>query len=341
MSRHKNVRSSAPNTIQYTGLRNTPSSLQEEIHLFLEGRNILDILVSQPVRSLESFQQTQKIFVAQRLGPVPSGFLILRSDSPVIYWNTKTGSAHIVKICFDRRQLEKIGSVVFSATYYGNERKMILEDVLYYNGSLTWNMNTFTERWGLMKNICKNILKPDISGIQGFELEVVKLQSLSSWIETAAVEEKSAFMWEFIIDKPRTRRLLWREYAVPVERRDLQKDVTSMSIMPRNQVTAMLPQTPQTTATPSKLFATIEKDTLLNLPDSYVLYAADHKPIGSAALKKLTISLALRAATSTAAPSTVTKVHVQYNDTFKKYEVLEVVDNNEPLASLEFFEKRT
>ena len=331
MSHHKNIRSSVPNAIQHTSLRVAPSSLQEEIHLFLEGRNILDILVSQPVRSLESFQQqqTQKFFVAQRLGPVPSGFLILRSDSPVIYWNTRTGSAHIVKICFDRRQLEKIGSVVFSATYYGNERKMILEDVLYYNGSLTWSVNTFTERWGLMKTVCKNILKPDISGIQGFDLEVVKLQSLRSWAETRVTAENPVFMWEFIIDRPRWRRFLWREETV------------SPCASPQSYPLQSLQLLSQQLA-PSKLFATIEKDTSLNLPDSYLLYAADHKPIGPAALKKLTISLALRAAAATATTtSSPIKVHVQYNDTFKKYEVLEVVDNNEPLASIEFYEKRT
>ena len=310
------IRNSKQQTVNANALRIAPSSLQEDIHLFLEGRHISDIYVSQQIRSLESFNPNDKVYVASRLAPVPSGYLIFRPDSPAIYWNTRTGSAHIVRIQFDKRKLERVGSVVFSATFYGNEGKMILEDVLYCNGFLVWHSKTFSERWSIMKDVCRNILRPDV--MQNFELSIVPLQSLESWLKMD--DCNSVFMWEFIIDKPKTRRILWKPV---VEKPVAEKPVAEKAAS-------------QSQPTSQRLIAQIEKDTLLNLPDSYILFAKDKQQIGSPALKKLTISLALRAATATSC-----KVRVEFNETFKKYEVLEVVDNNEETSLYSAFDKRT
>jgi hypothetical protein len=88
-----------------------------------------------------------------------------------------------------------------------------------------------------------------------------------------------------------------------------------------------------------ELVAVAEKDTTLNLPDSYVLYAEGHKLIGPAAVRKLTISLALRAAIALGA---TISVRVEYNETFKKYEVVEVLDSSQAqVAPAQAFEKRT
>ena len=319
-------------------LKVAPSSLQEEIHLFLEERNLLGIHVSQQIRTLDQLDPKQKIFVGTRLGPVPSGFLILRSDSPVIYWNTKIGSAHILRISLDRRQLEKIGSAIISATYYGTERKLVLEDVLYYNNNIVYNDNTFLERWELMSRLCKFVIKPDISGIQGFELTVAKYMSLSEWLAQGPLQ---GVMFEFVMDRPRWRRLLWREESKQPQQP--QRQYKTLPLLPTPQAQQQQPQQPRysqpATQEPHDLIAIIEKDTSLNLPDSYVLYAAGHKLIGSASVRKLTISLALRSAITSTAPITV---RVEYNDSFKKYEVVEVLDSSQSqVAQLESFERKT
>jgi len=320
--RGRMVRNSRPNTIiNPTALRVAPSSLQEEIHLFLKGRNILDIQVSHPVRTLDSFTPNQKIYVTSRLGPVPSGFLIIRPDSPAIYWNTKTGSAHIVRLMFDRRQLERVGSIVFSATFYGNEQKMVIEDILYHNGSLTWNTLGFLERWNIMKNVCCYILKPDTSEIQGFSTTIAKLESLATWCEKT--DHSSIYMWEFVLDKPRTRKLLWRpEGHVQTPQQPQQPQLQQPQQQPHQQ----------------QLIAQIEKDTLLNLPDSYLLFAANHIQIGAPAVKKLAISLAIRSALASAPHC---NVRVEFNQIFKKYEVVELVDTHEPLSQYNTFVRKT
>lgn len=321
------VRNSRPNTIiNPTALRVAPSSLQEEIHLFLKGRNILDIQVSHPVRTLDSFTVNQKIYVTSRLGPVPSGFLIIRPDSPAIYWNTKTGAAHIVRLMFDRRQLERVGSIVFSATFYGNERKMVIEDILYHNGSLTWNTLGFLERWNIMKNVCRYILKPDTSEIQGFSVSIAHLESLASWCERD--DHSSTYMWEFVLDKARTRKLLWRPEG----------HVQQSQQQQQQQPQLHQPQLHRPPQQQQHLIAQIEKDTLLNLPDSYLLFAANHVQIGPPSVKKLAISLALRSAL---ANSPHCNVRVEFNQIFKKYEVVELIDIHEPLSQYNTFARKT
>ena len=320
-----NIRSSNPNAIQSAALRVAPSSLQEEIHLFLEGRKISEILVSQYIRTLGSFNSKDRIFVSSRLGPVPSGYLILRSGSPTIFWNKKTGSAHIVRIPIQRRDLEKVGSIVLSATYYSNERKMVIEDVLYYNGKNLWTESSFTKRWPVLKSISQTILKPD-SASQGFELTIARLESLETWLKRDTYD--NVFMWEFTIDKPSTRRLLWQPTKPEIQ---LKSEPTPKPEPEAKPEPKLKPQPLQ------KLIASIEKDTSTTLPDSYILYAADHSQQGSPAVKKLTISLALRSALTSAQSC---KVEVNYNENFKKYEVTEIVDNTSNVAAAESFHKR-
>ena len=329
-----NIRSSNPNAIQSAALRVAPSSLQEEIHLFLEGRKISEILVSQYIRTLGSFNAKDRIFVSSRFGPVPSGYLILRSGSPTIFWNKKTGSAHIVRIPIQRRDLEKVGSIVLSATYYSNERKMVIEDVLYYNGKNLWTESSFTKRWPVLKNISQTILKPD-SASQGFELTIARLESLETWLKRDTYDD--VFMWEFTIDKASTRRLLWQPIK-PVAKPNMQQSHVNNEVKPKPILTPTPSLTPIHTLKPlQRLIASIEKDTTTTLPDSYILYASDHSQQGSPAVKKLTVSLALRSALTSGQSC---KVEVNYNENFKKYEVTEIVDNTSLVAAPESFHKR-
>jgi hypothetical protein len=182
---------------------------------------------------------------------------------------------------------------------------MIIEDVIWHNNKNVWNENTFTERWALIKNINKDILRPD-PNILGFEIKVVKFETIEQWLKR--IDYSGVFMWEFTPDKARTRRFLWQ--AAP-------RPLLPTPTIPIATIPAPLSQTYTT------LIATAEKDTLTNLPDSYILYAQGRAQIGPASVRKLTVSLALRAAL---ADKTSCSVHVQWAPNFKKYEVIEIVD---------------
>ena len=311
------IRSSTVAGSKEVNLRNVPSSLQEEIHFFLEGRNILEMKVSQPIRSLENSElQSGKLFVSQRPSMAFSGFLILRNDSPVVYWDQRNGRGYLVKLAINRRNLERSGSIVLSVSLYKNEQQMIIEDVIWHNNKNIWNENTFTDRWGLIKNITKNILKPD-PNILGFDIKVVKFETVEQWLKRG--DYSGAYMWEFTPDKPHTRRFLW------------QQPKPAPQLTP--QITSQL--TPQSQPQPSTLIASAEKDTITNLPDSYTLYADGRALIGPASVRKLTVSLAMRTALG---DKTSCKVHVQWAPTFKKYEIIDIVDNSSastPLASFQ------
>ena len=341
-----NVRSSTPHLQQSAALRVAPSSLQEEIHLFLEGRNILNILVSQPIRTIGAAAVNEKVFVSSRLGPVPSGFIILRGSSPAIFWNTKTGSAHIIRMPVDRRKLERVGSIVLSATYYSNERQVVIEDVLYYNGKNLWLEQAFSFRWNILKDICRHVLKPDIA-LQGFELSIAKYESLATWLNRK--EYTGTYMWEFTIDKSSCRRLLWRPVvmATPLPQLLTTIPIAQPNVYIKQQEAAKIQQQPQ--HVPTKLIALIEKDMTTTLPDSYILYSAEHIAIGPPSVKKLSISIALRSILIT---KHTCKVEVSYNENFKKYEVIDVIDaidgidvidaiyNNDLPQSINAFHKR-
>jgi hypothetical protein len=309
------IRSSTVAGSKEVNLRNVPSSLQEEIHFFLEGRNILDMKVSQPIRSLENSElQSGKLFISQRPSIAFSGFLILRNDSPVVYWDQRNGRGYLVKLAINRRNLERSGSIVLSVSLYKNEQQMIIEDVIWHNNKNVWNENTFTERWALIKNINKDILRPD-PNILGFEMKVVKFETIEQWLKRG--DYSGAHMWEFTPDRPHTRRFLWQQPQLQPQ------------LQPQPQ-----PQ-PKSQVQSTTLIASAEKDTITNLPDSYTLYADGRALIGPASVRKLTVSLAMRSALG---DKNSCKVHVQWASTFKKYEIIEIVDSSSASTPLTAFQ---
>ena len=324
------VRSSNSHIIKSQALRIAPSSIQEEIHLFLDRRRILDIQIGQFIRTTGALNPKERIYVSHRLGPIPSGFLILRSGSPAIYWNKKISSASIVHIPLEMRELEKIGALVLSATYYANERKMVVEDIIYYNGKNVWATETFTQRWNTLGQICSRVLRPDTVA-QGFEIVTIQPESISSWLNRHSFD--GVFAWEFIIDKPGWRRVIWRTSVIAVH---APKKVPQLR-EPDQSLQQLQVESSEIFKSQDVLIALLKKDTTTTLPDSYIIYAADHSNQGPPAVKKLTLSLALRAALQT---DTTCKVKLQFNDNFKKYEVVEIVHNNSPVAEASTFHKR-
>jgi len=99
---------------------------------------------------------------------------------------------------------------LFSA-YFMNKR-LILEDVLVWQGKPVWNTSSFAERWKLMGNFL-NILQPD-SALQGLAIEPALYSSLASIAEP---DDQSVL--EFVPNAPNQKRLiclLTSEMKIPV-----------------------------------------------------------------------------------------------------------------------------
>ncbi len=175
---------------------------------------------------------------------------------------------------------------VFSA-YLTREtpRRLILEDVLVWQGRDVWSSMPFHERWNnLMKQFVSSEFRVD-EALAGCKVELANYSSLATLTDPG---EKAVV--EIVPDAPRNKRLIWMPAAVvPVPTSSSSVDATY----------------------------TARKEAGMG-PDVYAVYRGEER-LGLALVRTLAISKALRLAGKPAIP-----IKATHNKVFDKYEVLEV-----------------
>jgi hypothetical protein len=150
---------------------------------------------------------------------------------------------------------------LFSA-YLRRDKRMILEDVLVWQGKPVWNTMGFSERWKLMGEFMESC-SPD-KALQGVSISVAVYMSTASLVEP---DEHSVL--EFVPQAPNQKRLIWMP-----------------SIEQKEQ--------PKTTGLVAK------RETAMG-PDVFSVWRSEEK-LGLALVKTLAISRALRMAEGATIP---------------------------------------
>lgn len=176
---------------------------------------------------------------------------------------------------------------VFSA-YMTREKKLILEDVLVWKHTVVWSLYSFEQRWNIyMKQFVEKECMSDPE-FQTIPIALAQYQSLAS-----VVEPPTGTVLEFVPNHAGKKRLIWMHPKVP-----------------HSQI-AVGPET----ATRDTWIA--KKEPLG--PDVYTIYKNTEK-LGTALIRTLGISRALRNAEKTEIP-----VRAEFNKTFDKWEITEVI----------------
>lgn len=233
--------------------------------------------------------------VARRPRGLLSGFLAVVPGGSVVYIPPIAAKVPPMRLRLRISDELRTEGVVFSA-YLTREtpRRLVLEDVLVWRGEPVWKVKSFSHRWNnLMAEFINHHFRSDID-LQECEVSLAVYQDPQTVLEPSERE-----VLEFIPDTAGSKRLIW--------------------MPPRSSV---LPVTVSSNdSTPAPLNYTIRKEAGMG-PDVYAIYNNNMR-LGLALVRTLAISKALRlAASKTAEPVTVL---AEYNKTFDKYEVLQVV----------------
>ena len=153
---------------------------------------------------------------------------------------------------------------LFSA-YFMKDKRLVMEDVLVWQGKPVWNTSSFTERWKLMGEFL-NILQPD-SALQGVAIEPALYSSLASIAEP---DDQSVL--EFVPNAPNQKRMI---------------------CLMTSDVKAPVPTTGN-----SSLVA--KRETMMG-PDVFSVWRGEEK-LGLALVRTLAISRALRTAVGATIP---------------------------------------
>jgi len=173
---------------------------------------------------------------------------------------------------------------LFSA-YLRRDKRLVVEDVLGWQGKPVWNTMKFSERWKLMESFLAT-WHPD-TALQGVTIEPANYVSLSNLAEP---DEHSVV--EFVPEAPNQKRLIW----IPNTEAKEQK------------------------AQPVKSEASLvaKRETAMG-PDVFSVWRGEEK-LGLALVRTLAISRALRTAAGTTIP-----IEAVWNKGFDKWEIVKIM----------------
>lgn len=217
---------------------------------------------------------------------------------------------------------------VFSATLSATSRKLWIEDTLIWKGRVLKPDETFSERWKRAVQWTEHYCISDPKALSGVELEMAPWKPLSAL--------KPEGVWELMCE---TGRFLWmpggggggsgsgwQQTQRPPPKAFIEHVTTEP---PCTQAQAQTQAQTQT----GPLIACASRDSVSG-PEQWKLMAAGGELLGRALIRTLTLSETLRTV-----KGSTTLVVVEWNPTFKKWEMKHIVDNDKDKHNVSHIEK--
>ena len=289
------------------------------------------------------FFQQETLYAWKRQGRERPGVLILTSaDEPAIFWDQDKDEPLSLRLQIPFGFTKK-GAWIFSATLLRGERQLILEDVWVAEGRHIWTSRPFSERWRVMQDAFDSLSRQQI--FLGMDLVLIEPISLAAF---AAAEPEPGILWDFQPEKAGKKRIV---VVLPGARLGMSKGAiaraaavaadTGSAAAAMEVAEARALALPKCTKNPLKRsmdvptvrIARVSVDKVSNLPDSYILTAADGE-IGHACIPKLAQSLELR---KRLVGISFLPAEIGWHSTFKKYEIVRLLPDDTPLSPASMF----
>jgi hypothetical protein len=224
------------------------------------------------------------------------------------------------------------GGSVFAVTLSTSDSTLWIEDIIVQEGKNVWKSHSFTSRWSLLKSWFENDWTEDLHLQRGLQIKPRCPQSLDSFISEPGT------VWEFIPDESNRRRMLWRDKRIEkiVLSSYPQKPIAKVPFVNKNkapieqeftappvQIGVLDTYFPTLTASDGTTIAIAKREPVG--PDVYSLFSSDNQSLGLAVIRKMMLSLAMRTHCLEQ-----TKVKVEWNSSFDRWEIIEVNVSTSP-----------
>jgi len=250
-------------------------------------------------------------FVNSTSSKAEPGFLVFipKSNPVFLKYNMSKREREINNnqpICYTLRMRispEVYEGSVFVATLDGIAHSLLLEDIYVWRNKNIFDTNTFTKRREYMKDFVQHHWIPDVRLLGGITTEVMNPKSLNSLKDFIGVND---FTKVFLIpEMPGKRRFTF----------NLNETVAQIQSGYYGRKQEDKPLQKQTILDEKVKYAKAVPDPIL--PDIYELFDINGKSLNKACVQQLELSKMLKAK-----GSTNILVNIEYNDDFKRYEII-------------------
>jgi len=243
----------------------------------------------------------------------PVGYLIFIDEFAPCIWYPERQEGMTFRWLLPPTFCQK-GATVCLANILAGESVLQIEDIVIYQGKDLWSHQPFSERWNSLRSFWGS-LPPD-QPLLAFQPQIVKPIALKDW----NLHYNSAIYWIIQADHSRQPRWYWKD---------------TVTVSEHTPVKFIAPVMKRSQEMVQTLCAMCTPYTKSVLPDTYALTAQEGESLGMASIPTLQMSQELRKLFSGKVVGL--PVEVEWNDNFRKYQIVRVMPESNPITTASFF----
>jgi len=270
--------------------------------------------IHMPFHRTKSTFSSESVWIWPKFDKRPVGFLIFIDGFAPCIWYPDRQEGLTFRWLLSPTFCQH-GPTICLANILADESLLQIEDIIVYHGKDIWSTDRFSERWNKLREFWSSL--PPHQPLLAFKPQIVKPLSIQQWSE----EYDSSIYWIIQHDQPRQPRWFWKD---------------TVTIPSKPAIEYIPPKLKRSSDIPTLLCAACSPYTKIILPDTYSLSSQEGQSLGIASISTIQLSQQLQQL-FTDKSLTYIPVEVQWNDSFKKYQIINILPNNTTITTTSFF----
>ena len=255
--------------------------------------------------------QSDTVWVWPKFDRRPASFLVFIDGFAPCMWDATRQEGYTLRWILPPNFCSR-GPIICLANLLKGESVLQIEDLLVYGGRDLWSSLRFSARWEELRRVWATV--PSEQPLLALQPRIVKPIALEAWSESY----DASLSWIIQSDCARGPRWFWWDSVTPVDHKPYHAPA--------------LKRSPDIAI---NICAICKPYLNLGLPDAYTLYSQEGTQIGIASIRSLAMSQELKNTSITATDGIPVKV--EWNDEFRKYQIVAILPDDNPVSPISFF----
>jgi len=270
--------------------------------------------IHMPFHRTKSTFSSESVWIWPKFDKRPVGFLIFMDGFAPCIWYPDRQEGLTFRWLLSPTFCQQ-GPTICLANILADESLLQIEDMIVHHGIDVWSKYRFSERWNKLREFWSSL--PPHQPLLAFKPQIVKPLTIDQWSE----QYDSSIYWIIQHDQPRLPRWFWKD---------------TVTIPSKPVIEYIPPKLKRSADIPTILCAACSPYTKIILPDTYSLTSQEGHSLGIASISTIQLSQQLQQLFTDKSLAFI-PVEVQWNDSFKKYQIINILPTNMTISTTSFF----
>jgi hypothetical protein len=270
--------------------------------------------IHMPFHRSKSTFSSESVWVWPKFDKRPVGFLIFMDGFAPCIWYPDRQEGLTFRWLLSPTFCQN-GPTICLANILADESLLQIEDIIVHHGKDLWSQSRFSERWNQLHDFWSSL--PSHQPLLAFKPQIVKPLTIEEWSQ----QYDSSIYWIIQHDQSRQPRWFWKD---------------TVTVPSKPNIEYIPPTLKRSADIPTILCAACSPYTKMILPDTYSLSSQEGESLGIASISTIELSQTLQQLFTDKSLSFV-PVEVKWNDSFKKYQITNILPKHTTITTNSFF----